>query len=123
MEVTIYRYDELHQISSLFNSNKKVKLNLSFLTTEENDLFSRDLNTQLNACGCETGKYFFAYTLFLSIICYFLKLPLFNNASWSIIPITVLSAVIGKLVGLFIARIRVFKIIRKIRQHNNFCLS
>lgn len=116
METIIHSCKEFHQINSMFSPVKNIKLDLSFLTESENDFFSNALNKELNSCGCKIGKYFVVCTFIVCISCLLLKFPNFNISFWFLFLILFFSAIAGKLLGLSIARLKVFYITKQIKR-------
>jgi len=118
MERIICTYEELRPLHALFTSVKKVKLRLTGLSINENESFARELNKELNECGCQAGKYFIVYSLLGGLICFFLKVPPFSGPlAWSLLVlsgITFFAAVSGKLLRILYAKVKIKKIIRRI---------
>lgn len=96
-------------------SNGDVKLKISQLDAKENEEYERVLNKWLNACGCETGAIFCVVSICGYMVLWFLKSESFGwvNIKNGLI-IIFSSALIGKLTGIFLARIRLRMTVRNV---------
>lgn len=117
---TIHSYSELQMINPLFTPKKEIKLRLKELTEIENDNYTNQINKELNSCGCEYGKY-----AVIVVIIGMVSYPYFYNVEfklsfWTIILFLIGAAVLGKLIGLTISRLRIFKIKTKIKHRTRY---
>ncbi|GAA5222295.1 hypothetical protein GCM10025777_29260 [Membranihabitans marinus] len=92
------------------NFNGKIKMNIGQLSQDENAQYEKYFNEYYNACGCEMGSFF----CFVSILLYSIFEIFHNdNINWLTVRngviIFFLSAGLGKIIGIFIAKMRLKK--------------
>lgn len=109
--------DELLQKKKYHISN--IVIDLPELTIEENQFYSKRINKYYFACGCDTGTYFMVGAFLLSLMLFFFNLilvemGLFKWIIYSLILI-LLSAIVGKLVGLTFSKIKLYKTIKLLK--------
>jgi hypothetical protein len=112
----ITSYDRLGELQSMVGSGSNLKLDLPFLSGVENETYSKLLNANLNACGCGSGKALVLISLIGFGFGYFLKLQPIVDHWWLVFPVLVMAAVVGKSVGLLMAKLRIGMIVHQIRQ-------
>jgi uncharacterized integral membrane protein len=119
-----YVVKNIDMLNELLESKKynisNIAIDLPELTIEKNRLYSKKINKYYFACGCDTGTYFMAgaFLLVLSLFffnLYFVEMELFKWITYSIIFV-ILSAIVGKLVGLFFSKIKLRKTIMRLKK-------
>lgn len=115
---------DIDEINILIKKRKynfsEIVIDLPYFTVEENKKYSDKINKYYLSCGCETGTYFMIFAiLFATIISvcelFFKATPLLWGIIYSVIFVLI-SAIIGKLTGLLIAKIRLHKTFKKINK-------
>ncbi|MBA4407611.1 hypothetical protein C0389_10080 [bacterium] len=107
-------------ISSPLIYPKTIKLDIPFLSQEENFKYNEQINKYRNACGCETGSVFLTIA---SVVCIigivsnfsFFEFSFLHKVLFSVVFIFIFS-IIGKLVGLFIAKIKLYRLLKNLKK-------
>lgn len=111
--------DQLDSIGRDKISRKKIKIELTFLSGRQKNEYEKKLNEIFGICGCETGKNFVGIAFICGIFGIFLEIPPFNSSFPVIIGIlflfVLIAAMLGKFMGLFIAKNRFRKVIKELR--------
>lgn len=114
-EILISSAKELHKLKSVVKRFQKIELKLPYLNDSENKIWEQLVHKEYFSCGCTTGSYFVGIGILLTclylIYTFIFELPI----SIKMIVITVVGcAVTGKLFGLFLAHIRLLRIIQSL---------
>ncbi len=107
-------------ISSYSTYPKIIKLDIHLLSQENNLKYSKQINNYRNACGCETGTIFLILSIVVCIIGLisnfsFSGFPFIQKILCSIVFIFIFS-IIGKIVGLLIAKVKLYKLIGNLKK-------
>lgn len=94
--------------------------NLSELTEPENQNLNNLVKEYNNACGCQSGSFLMSITFFATIAWFFLSGGEFNAVGYkeilSLLGITLLAALFGKLLGLLAARWKLIKLADQLQE-------
>lgn len=117
--------DKATLLKLLKNKREKSKLtdiifDFDGLTNEDNFRYNKKFNKYYFACGCNTGTFFIfiSITLILILYCsnlFFTNTSLFNGIIYSIIFI-VGFAVLGKFIGLLIAKLKLIFLVNELNK-------
>lgn len=104
--------NNLNDLKSLLDK-KLPKRIISINLPNSKDIYENKLNSYIKDCGCNTGTYFLVFATVISIILF----PLVTFSIWKKILASVVfccfMAILGKLVGLYIARVKFYKLLQK----------
>ena len=124
------KIDSIEDFQMFLNCKKKfasnIVLNLKIIESSKNEYYSKIINENRNACGCETGSVFMSISIVVGIIWFNVFFGGLNkyfavNFLYFLVFVLVFS-IIGKLIGLIIAKIKleiILKEIEAIIYHNN----
>ena len=110
---TIQDVEELCEHASIkpLFSKFKIQLEIRIVSETERHSWQTQLNKYKNDCGCSTGAIFFSVTLVVLIV--LAVFTAFNSPMTSMIklsligtPVVFFSALVGKMLGLIIARLK-----------------
>lgn len=111
---------QFNKLCKSFEQVDQVEFNIQSLSSEENLKWTSEINSGINACGCETGHYFVLTSLIISV-CYlgFNLNEIYGNLLVYFLKTTgfVFSmGMAGKILGLLAAKYRLRKNIEEIKR-------
>lgn len=114
-EISITSAEQLYQLKSVMKNFRKIELKLPYLNDSQNKTWEKLVNKEYFNCGCTTGSYFVGVGILLTsiylIYTFIFEIPI----SIKIIVATIVGcAILGKLTGLFLAHIRLLRIIQSL---------
>ncbi len=94
--------------------NKKMpKQDLDISFNDDAADYQNKLNSFIKECGCNTGTYFLVFSVVLSIaLFFFISFILWEKIVLCIVFCFIM-AIVGKLIGLYIARVKFFSKLKK----------
>lgn len=117
--VLVRQMAELTVFHALFPKYDSILLKFDELTKDENERWGDKLFANYSACGCTTGAYFMLTGFILTLLyaALSLKIILSNPMAYVLkgFTIWVVAALVGKLVGLIFAKIRLFVQLGKLK--------
>jgi hypothetical protein len=114
-EIYINSAEQLHELKSIVKNFKKIELKLPYLNDLQNEAWEKRIQKEYFSCGCTTGSYFVGLGILIAIIYLVYTLTVGTSISIKMILITIVGlAILGKLVGLFSAHIRLIRIIQSL---------
>lgn len=125
-EISINSIEQLHQLKSITKPFKKIDLKLPHLNDLQNQTWEKLIKKEYFSCGCTTGSYFVGIGILCSLIyiVYTFAFPTPISIKM-ILALVVGMAILGKLVGLFLAHIRLLRIVQSLLylRSNQVCES
>ncbi len=114
-EISINSAEQLHELKSIIKNFRKIELNLPYLNNSENKVWEKLVQKEYFSCGCTTGSYFVGAGILLTCI-YIIYTFIFEMPiSVKMILATIVGfAILGKLVGLLLAHVRLLRIIQSL---------
>lgn len=114
-EISINSVEQLYELKSVIKNFRKIELNLPYLNKSENKVWEKLVQKEYFSCGCTTGSYFVGAGILLTCIyiiyTFIFELPI----SLKIVLATIVGfAILGKLIGLLLAHIRLLRIIQSL---------
>lgn len=104
--------NNLYDLKSLLNK-KLPKGKISINLPNCKDTYENKLNSCIKDCGCSTGTFFLLFAIVLSILLIPFVSFSFLGKILCGLSFCFFMAILGKLVGLYIARIKFYKMLKK----------
>ena len=109
MTAEINTIDDLKSLLQYSFPRQKLCINLKHGKT----VYEDKMNQYIEECGCKLGSYFLSISLVISLVLVFiLKLPIWKEII-SLLALCIVIALLGKFIGLAIARIKFYQQVRK----------
>ena len=114
-EISINSIEQLQELKSITKPFKTIKLKLPFLDDLQNQSWGKLVHKEYFSCGCTTGSYFMGVGILCSLVyilyTFIVELPISIK---TILILIIGAAILGKLVGLLSAHIRLLRIIQSL---------
>jgi len=98
---------------SFSSTIERLEFRLEEFSRQENEHISKTVNSYYNACGCSLGSFVMSMTFVALIVRYFLLGNSFQSIGWKqvclCIGYTLIGALIGKIIGLGFAKIKLIR--------------
>lgn len=117
--------EDINDVDKISKKNtNNVIFDLSFLSTQENEEWSRKFNRLLSDCGCSTGQRYLFFLLPLIFIVFVLLL-IFSSLSYIIIfflfiSVNIVTGILGKIVGIKKRNRKINELIVNFYKKNSF---
>ena len=121
MEKKINSVEELNSLIHLKEFKENTwNLSMPFFDNKENKHYSKIINKNKNACGCNTGGYFLVTSVLICIFLSKYKISIFDTQIIQQIIISIIvifiSSLIGKVIGILYSKQRFNTVLRSINK-------
>ena len=114
-EISINSTEQLHELKSILKPFKKIELKLPYLNDLQNQTWEKLVKKEYFSCGCTTGSYFVGLGILFTLLYVIYNFTFGVPISVKMILVLIVGmAILGKLVGLFLAHIRLLRIIQSL---------